>query len=251
VAENIAHAGLRTRTLSPGDAFHDSTGLLLPGERKEYYLEVDKDVGSLQLEVLGIRAELPIEQQNQLWGDDVIVQVQNAKTSTDDVPYFTFAKGAVSALIDNLDTGIVRLTFLGDWTNAGRTTASLRVTALPKAGKRFFKSSGTIADGEWTAIPVTIPAGVTSARFELSWKGNWGHYPTNDIDMMVVAPDGTENWDGATLNSPERATFATPAPGVYTVYVNGYTVFGPLSGDHDTGPRGAKTDHYDLRVFVE
>lgn len=251
VAENIAEVGLRTRELSPGHVFQDNTGLLLPGERKEYYLEVDKEVGSLRLDVLGISAELPAEQQNQLWGDDVIVQVQSAKTSTDDVRYFTFAKGAESAVIDNLDTGIVRLTFLGDWTNAGRTSAGLRVTALPKAGKLFFKSSGTIADGEWIAIPVSIPAGVASARFELSWKGDWGHYPTNDIDMVVVAPDGTENWNGATLNSPERATFATPAPGVYTVMVNGYTVFGPLSDDRDSNPRGAKTDRYNLRVLVE
>jgi hypothetical protein len=33
--------------------------------------------------------------------------------------------------------------------------------------------------------------------------------------------------------------------------VNGYTVFGPLVGDHESGPRGAKTDRYTLRVFVE
>jgi hypothetical protein len=251
VAENIAHLGLRVRELSAGDAFHDVTGLLLPGERKEYYLAVDKEVGSLQLDILGVKAELPTAQQNQFFGDDVIVQVQSAKTSTDDVRYFSFAKGAESAVIDKLDTGIVRLTFLGDWTNAGRTSASLRVTALPKTGRSVFRSSGTISDGEWIAIPVTIPAGAASARFELSWKGDWGHYPSNDIDMVVVAPDGIEYWDGATASSPERAAFTKPAPGEYTVYVNGYTVFGPLADDHESGPKGAKTDRYTLQVFLD
>jgi hypothetical protein len=252
VEENIAGLGLRTRELAPGHVFQDSTGLLLPGERKEYYLRVDKDVGSLRLEVLGVRAELPPEQQNQLWwGDDVIVQVQGAMTSTDDIRYFSFLKGPDAVTIGNLDTGIVRLTILGDWTNAGRAGAGFRVSALPKAGKPSFSSGGTIADGGWTAIPVTIPAGTATARFELSWKGDWGSYPTNDLDLVVIDPDGNENWDGATWSSPERATLTSPPPGEYTVYVNGYTVFGPLLGDHESGPRAAKTDRYTLRVYLE
>jgi uncharacterized protein YfaP (DUF2135 family) len=67
----------------------------------------------------------------------------------------------------------------------------------------------------------------------------------------VVDPAGNEYWDGATWDSPERATLANPAPGQYTVYVNGYTVSGPLVGDHETGSRAAKTDRYQVSVFLE
>ena len=251
VEENIEELGLHTRELSPGDSFQDTTGLLLPGQRKEYALGVDRDVGSLRFDFLGIRAELPADQQNQVFGDDVIAQVQSAKTSTDDVQYFNFLAGPDSATIGNLDTGIVRLTFLGDWTNAGRAGSSFRVTALPKAGRPSFSSTGTIADGAWIGIPVTIPAGATKARFELAWKGDWGHFPTNDIDLYVVDPSGGQSSDGATLNSPERATITDPAPGEYWVYVNGYTIFGSMDGDHEAGDRAAKTDRYTLRVYVE
>jgi subtilisin family serine protease len=251
VAENLARVGLRTRELSPGGSYRHETGPLLPGERDEYYLKLDDQVGGLRLDVLGVTPELPADQQNQLFGDDVIVQVQNAKTSSADVRSFSFAKGAESTTLTDLDTGVVRLTFLGDWTNAGRSGASFRVTALPKAGKKVFDTQGRIADGEWTAIPVTIPPGSATARFELSWKDDWGAYPTNDLDLVVIDPAGNENWDGATWNSPERATLVNPAPGEYWVLVNGYTVFGPLVGDHETGRRADKTDRYKLRVFVE
>lgn len=251
VEENIERVGLHTRELSPGHSFRAQTGMLLPGERREYYVEVDRDVGSLRIDVLGVAPELPPASQNQLFGDDLIVQFQNAKTSTDDVPYFNFVAGPDSATIGNLDTGIARLTFVGDWTNAGRASGVVQVTALPRAGAPTLATSGVIADGDWVAVPVTIPDGTVSARFEVSWKGDWGHYPTNDIDLYVVDPAGKANLDGATFNSPERATLVKPKAGDYTVLINGYTVFGPMDGDDEGGPRGAKTDRYTLRVFLE
>jgi hypothetical protein len=252
VEDNIRNVGLRVQELRVGATIEGQTGFLRPGERKELYLEVDRDVGALQVDVTGVTPELPEAEQNLFFGDDVIVQLQNAKTSTDDVRLFRFAKGPSSTVVADLDTGVARLTFLGDWTNAGRSAASYRVTALPAAGRASFSSPGVITDGEWLAIPVTIPEGTQAARFELSWKGDWGHYPTNDLDMLVIDPAGNESWEGGTLNSPERASFAAPAAGVYTVLVNGYTVHGRLSGeDHEDGPRAAKTDRFTLRVYLE
>jgi len=76
-------------------------------------------------------------------------------------------------------------------------------------------------------------------------------YPTNDLDMYVVDPAGAENANGAQINSPERATLVSPAPGEYAVRVNGFTVFGPLGDDHESGSRASKTDRFTLRVYLE
>ncbi len=39
-------------------------------------------------------------------------------------------------------------------------------------------------------IPIRIPAGVQKADFLLSWEDDWGHYPTSDIDMSIIDPNG-------------------------------------------------------------
>ena len=78
--------------------------------------------------------------------------------------------------------------------------------------------------------------------------------------MLIGSPSSRVemNWTPArrrrgrhSSRCPPFRRSANPAPGKYTVYVNGYTVFGPLVGDHETGSRAAKTDSYKLRLFVE
>ncbi|HEY7723918.1 MAG TPA: S8 family serine peptidase, partial [Anaeromyxobacteraceae bacterium] len=214
VAENVARLGLKTRELEPGRSFHSHTGKLLPGERREYYLGIDKDVGSVRFDILGVTPANPPASQNQLFGDDVIVAVHQGKTSEtgdtsdpDSYPAFGFANGPASFIVGNLDTGILRFTVVGDWTNVGKASAEFTATALPRAGAPNLRTSGSISDGEWLAFPVSVPAGVTEAAFELGWSGDWGRYPTNDLDFYVFDPGGglVVNADGippgAVLNS--------------------------------------------------
>ena len=49
-----------------------------------------------------------------------------------------------------------------------------------------FQNVNAVADGDWLAIPVVVPAGKARATFELGWKRNWSHTPTNDIDLYVI-----------------------------------------------------------------
>jgi hypothetical protein len=42
--------------------------------------------------------------------------------------------------------------------------------------------------------------------------------------MFLLPPLGEPNFDGATLDSPERVELAAPMAGTWTVIVNGFTV---------------------------
>jgi subtilisin family serine protease len=250
VAQNLQEMGLRVRKLEAGESFSSRTGSLVPGERSEFYVETGRDVGALRIDVTGA-ALLPPAQQNQIWGDDIIVAFHSAKTSsapTGDGDYrvVQFVVGTTSFTVTDLDYGVNRVTLVGDWTNAGSIRADVRVTAIP-ARRPTISTQGVVADGDWLAIPVVVPAGKARATFELGWKRNWSHTPTNDIDLYVIDPDGNlVDFSGATLNAPERTVVEAPVAGEYTVLVNGFTVFGDRRGGSTPA-----TDEYRLNVYLE
>ena len=64
-----------------------------------------------------------------------------------------------------------------------------------------------------------------SITYKLSWNDDWGAYPTNDLDLILEAPDGTFIFTGASFNSPETVTIPRPQAGLWTMYVIGFTVF--------------------------
>jgi uncharacterized protein YfaP (DUF2135 family) len=78
----------------------------------------------------------------------------------------------------------------------------------------------------------------------------WANYPTNDI-MILVAPDGTSNFDGATIDSPERVTIANPAAGTWQILVNGFTIYDRVGFDRWKKSRNDNTDQYKLDIFVK
>jgi hypothetical protein len=129
---------------------------------------------------------------------------------------------------------LIRVTALGDWTNAGRVSADVTIeeviAPLPK-----WEFKGTIAEGEESSHSVTIPPGTPEVTFRLSWRDDWGAYPTHDLDMLLFGPGGVTNFTGATLNSPETVTIQNPAAGTWSIVVNGFAVFG-------------KGDKYEIRV---
>ena len=87
-------------------------------------------------------------------------------------------------------------------------------------------------------MPLTIRPGAQRADFELSWKHNWSQYLVSDIDLILVAPDGSVNVRGATLRSPERASVENPQSGRWTVRVDGFEI-----------PAGA--DRFELNAYVD
>ena len=200
---------------------------------------------------------MPEGPQNTIFGDDFFVMGIDAPTSTAvhriGIPAGAegaFVNGDATFVIDNPQTGLIRLALKGDWTNGGVISARFTIererNPLGPA-----TATGQVEQDDLIPVIVNVPAGVSQAVFEVFWQQNWGRYPTNDIDMLILRPDLTLLVDatgahpGATANSPERVVVPNPTAGNWIVLVNGFTI-------HDTskGPQTGR-DEFTLRVTAD
>jgi hypothetical protein len=251
VAANLVKFNLIPYKLNAGTPINISVNNVLPGQKREFLIQIGKDIGNVQLNLTAVTPQLPPEKQNQLFGDDLIFAVHQAKTSAHgegDYPINSFFNAPTNFTIDAPEPGYMRVAFVGDWTNAGKISASLTITANKKGTAQFDQYS-KISEGDLQTIPFTIPTGIGQVTFELTWNNDWSHYPTNDLDLIIVDPDGNLIFDGATLNGRETATISAPKAGAYQILVDGFNIFGKLNNDGtQTGPQ---TDTYRLRVFEQ
>jgi subtilisin family serine protease len=217
--------------INPIDASQFSTHVanLRPAERREFYFTVDKNTAAVRVSLANITPELPPSGQNAFFGDDVFLTIHSAKTSAigaeGDYLAYEFVNADQTFVFDRPETGLIRVTVNGDWTNAGRISADLSISE-DRAPLPRHSFQGKISEGQTLAYTVVIPPGTASATFRLSWNNDWSSYPTNDLDMYLVPFGEPPNFDGATLNSPESVTITNPVAGPWTIQVNGYTVFG-------------------------
>jgi hypothetical protein len=160
-----------------------------------------------------------------------------------------FVTGPASFTIDNPEPGFMRLTFMGDSTNAGRISSEFTMTATLKA-KPDFSLKRDIADQQVILIPFNVPADLAAATFEVTWTNDWSHYPANDIDLVLIDPTGNLNFDGATLNGRERAVVTKPLTGQWTLAVIGATVFGRAPQGDGTTPTPSGTDDFKLAIYL-
>jgi subtilisin family serine protease len=265
VKQNLAELGVTTRLLSGNSALNFSASNLLPGQRKELVVEIPKNIASVRVDVTRVTPQLPRSQQNRLFTDDIILAVRQAKTSAFgqcilnavvpddfDYPVCEFIGGPASFTIDNPEPGFMRITVLGDWTNVGKVSAALSITGTRRTATPDFKLAGLIGDGEKITIPFNVPANTRRATFELTWLRDWYFYPTNDLDLVLVAPDGEENGDGVTLDGRERAVILNPAAGRWKIEVHGFTVFGVFSHlNRDDSPKFLRKDLFEVQVHLD
>lgn len=253
VDQNLHRLFLRTENVQPGRTLNENVSKLLPGERGEFYLEIDKETASVTINLNNVTPENDEAHQNQLFGDDLIFAVHSAKTSSigeGDYKALTLVNGPGIFTIPNPEPGIMRVTFVGDSTNAGRVSADFSVTATRK-DKPNFRTQGRVGEGETINIPFDMPPGKTEADFEMTFDHDWSAYPTNDLDMILVAPDGTVNQDGATINGLERAVIKNPQAGRWTIQVNGFTIYDRVGFDRFRKDRKNNTDGYQVKVFLK
>jgi hypothetical protein len=226
---------------------------LKPGERGEILYEVQDHTTQLTIDISNIKPTLPPmcsqtqpECQNQLFGDDILFQVHSAKTSAGafgdyfviDPPFpFAYLVSDSEFVIPHPEPGIVRITLLGDETNAGTISANVMVTATMNPVPKI-SVTDSIRGGDNILYTFTMPAGVQKAEFLLRWDNDWDLYPTNDLDMYLKDPLGNIDGDGATLNSPEHATVDNPKAGTWSVLVQGFAV-------------ATKKDVYQLSVVLD
>jgi hypothetical protein len=110
------------------------------------------------------------------------------------------------------DPGLIRTFGAAD-----RTDQSLRTAELVSA-----TASGKVAQNDLIPVLVQVPAGTRELSFVLLWKSE----PSDDVDLIVLSPDGHAEVDGATLRNPERTVVAHPTPGIWTAFVNGFAMHG-------------------------
>ncbi|MGJ9413663.1 S8 family serine peptidase [Aeromicrobium sp. CF4.19] len=78
----------------------------------------------------------------------------------------------------------------------------------------------TIADGAQETYEVEVPDGASSLTATIGSTDD----PAADLDLVVLAPDGSQAGISADGDSEESVTLDAPAAGTYTVVVDGYAV---------------------------
>jgi hypothetical protein len=219
---------------------------LKPGQRGEVLYQVDPMTSQVIINLTNVKLAA---NQNHLFGDDVFLTIQTAKTTSHGLgDYFPCPNPFVTANtniiipdpaclnpdgtpMERLEPGVIRITLTGDSTNAGNVSADVGVTSSKTPLPNGF--AGNIDGGDNIFFTVNIPPTppISQAVFELRWANDWGHYPTSDLDMYITPPGSTvENGSGATLNSPETVIVPSPASGTWKIRVSGFSV--PTKNDN-------------------
>lgn len=196
---------------------------LKPGQVTQLYVLTQDSTDDLTVTVKNITPVLPPASQNQLFGDDIFLTVDDAYTSFAVTRASGFLVGDTTFDVPLPLAGLVRVAVQGDSTNAGNISCDV-VIQRHNATLPAPTAVGKIKQGQDTAVRFQVPAGTSQLSFLLSWLLEWGNYPTNDLDLVLEDPNGNVILDGATLSTPERATVANPAPGVWTAHVQGFQI---------------------------
>ncbi len=196
---------------------------LKPGETRQLYVPTLDSTDDLQVTVKNVTPANPPASQNQLFGDDIFLTIDDAFTSIAQTVASDFVVADTTFDVPLPQTGLVRVAVAGDTTNAGNISCDVVVTRH-NANLTAATKVGKIQQGGDTAVRVQVAPGTAQLSFLLTWLLNWGAYPTNDIDLVLVDPNGNTIFDGATLNSPERAVVANPTPGVWTAHIQGFQI---------------------------
>ena len=70
-----------------------------------------------------------------------------------------------------------------------------------KTGTPGKSAENAIKEGDTFTYTFTVPPGTARLDAMLEWDYDWGAYPTNDINLILVPPSGTPILFGATLNA--------------------------------------------------
>lgn len=232
VRGNIASAGFQVIQLG-NNGYSTVLEDLLPGQVAHFFIQTDADTDVLEIGLSNLVPQLPPSEQNMFFGDDLFVVVQDAVTSTESTLASGFINADTTLVANSPQAGLVRVAVMGDWTNAGRISADLDIRAIGGTSPKNY-AHGRLQEGEDRILTVQVSEDATTATFELRWQQDWGAYPTDDLDLIVIDPQGDPVIEigpdgpflpGATLNSPELVVIEDPAAGDYTVLIQGFTVW--------------------------
>ena len=231
-----------------GTITRDFSGLL-PGERTEILYAVPPNTGRVEVRIRNVDTS---DVQNSVLGDGVFLYMHSAKTSAirgigdylppppAETPFF--AEGNEGEfLLNNPDTGIMRITLNPDNLNAGVVAARVLIDTIPQYPPGVVVHAEPIGHLELKTFPLVVAPGTTRLDFFLTWDHDWSVYPTTDVDLTVCPPNGATCLRGAaTLAAPERLSIQNPVAGDWTLQVRGFNV-----------PTLTGSDNFQLRIHTE
>ncbi len=224
VSRNISPLGLNVLKLSDENIITTNVSLNA-GEVSHLFLESNLNTDEVTIEVIDYQASLPPDQQNQIFGDAFFLTLVDAPTSINEILIDERVEQDVAFSVQKPQSGVLRLAMMGDWTNAGSVSATLRITTRERLLQDEF-AEGELVDEESDFFRVRVNDAVTTLNFELTWEADWGQYPPHDIDLILFDPNGEPVFDGATLNVPERVSIDNPVQGTWTIVVTGFLLHG-------------------------
>ena len=200
---------------------HEARITLGPGEVKQFFIEVDRDVHDVVVDVTNITMDLPEDKQNILFGDDLMATFVDAPTSIDDSRFREFLTKDTTLKVKHPQPGVARLAFMGDWTNMGGVSAEIAISVLREEPMPPI-ASGSLIDDQVDKYTFTVTPNMTQIVLGLAWKADWSFYPSHDLDLILTTPDKEMIFDGATLVAPEEVILEDPIPGEWTILIEGF-----------------------------
>jgi len=221
--------------------FSTSITDLPPGHKVEFIFEITQATSWVRLELSNVN----LGAYNPLGINSFEVYIQSAKRTmygyyidsanvwgrawfriSDDRTKWS---GAVSGVFwdpytRGLEPGYMKIVIENDWTSADVISGDIKITVRAEdEATPDVTISGSIVQDEFIGwIPIDVPVDTKKAIIELRWVNNWAQYPTTDLDLYVYWDKGY-NFDGATLNSPERVVLKDPT--VIYVALYGYALY--------------------------
>ncbi len=249
VLTNVKSLGFKPVRFTRG-TFSTRVAGLRPGQVAHFFVPNDFDTGSVRIRVTDIVAEDP-GNENAIFGDDLFVQVVDAPTSLSRKHVDEFIDADRQFVVERPQPGLMRVALAGAFSNGGPVSATLTIQQhrAPHSGKTT--ASGSIGQSQLIPVRVNVPAGTEVLAIDLSWKSDWSRYPTADLDLVLVDPVGGST-SVTTLDSPERVVFTAPVPGVWTVYVHGFTILSyGYCHDGEECEDEQERERFELRVFAD
>ena len=210
---------------------------LEPGHKVEFVFKATEITGRIILQILDVELG-----DNPLGVNSFEVYIQGAKRTiydyfidganvdgdawfkiTDDYTRWGGRAYGVYSLSHVIEPGYWRIVIENDWTSYDNLSGRIRllVDMLPKI-MPYYNITGELIQGAGTGwIEIPLPPNTANIELRLCWRGNWGSYPSSDLDLYIYW-DGGLTFAGVTLNSPERVVLKKPTY-IY-VYIHAYEV---------------------------
>lgn len=236
VQNNIKKAGVTPVVFDDG-VFTADIKDLIAGEMVHFFVP-NPPRGRLNIKLDNISFELPPAKQNQLpadpdtgiKGDRLMIAVTDAVLSLDASPWWWLGKTEVNTSYNEtfgFSGGVVRVAVRATGLNAGKMSGKLTLTRAGYDPAVPVVATGSLQDNETDVYKLVVPATTTRAVFDLSWRTTWAYYPTHDIDLLLINPNGQMRGAGATLKNPEHFSLARSLmPGKWTILVDGFSLHG-------------------------